>query len=78
MIDEESLDEYASDLAGRLMMLVHLDDVRQGFLSDSAFAQDHERLREYGYDGASCLCLLMRGRVSVSVWSEKVSQIRSS
>ena len=78
MISEEMLDAYATVLAGRLMMLVHLDDVRTGFHSESMIERDHDRLLEYGYDRASCLCLPIRGRMSVSVWRERVAQKRSS
>lgn len=76
-VTEELLDSYAEGLAGRLLMILHLDDVRQQFHSDSSVFHDHDRLDLYGYDTASCLCLLMRGRVKVSVWAAKTCQIAS-
>ena len=78
MIDEEALDEIGHVLAGKLMMIVHIEDVRRGFLSPSFVDRDHDRLLAYGYERGSCVCLVIRGVISLDIWSERTAQKRSS
>ena len=55
------LDEAAWKIAGRLMLLVHIRDFSDGYVSDasskSRLWHDHKSLTEYGYDMTACRCV---------------------
>ncbi len=53
----DDVDEAAYRLAGRLLVLVHIVDAREGVLSVAGLHTDHERLRKHGYDTSGCLCV---------------------
>ncbi len=72
---ERTIDDLAFNLAGRLEMLVHLDDVKKGYLTKQAILHDHLRMRKWGHDDSACLCFVMTGVVSVDVWAERSPQI---
>jgi len=51
------LAEVAWEVAGRLLLVLHLEDVRLDCLSRSSRYADHERLEGYGYDMSGCSCI---------------------
>lgn len=55
-VTEHMLDTAAEILAGRLMLIVHLEDVELRCLGLQARLRDHERLALYGYDMSDCVC----------------------
>ena len=61
------LDEAAWSIAGRLMLLVHIRDFSDGYISDasskSRLWHDHKSLTEYGYDMTACRCVSDRKKL---------------
>lgn len=76
-LSDSDLDKVAGVVAGRLMLMIHLVEVRNGWISESGMRHDHERLACYGYDLAACPCPLPEPVVSVHLWNPDSSQNRS-
>ncbi len=76
-LSDDVLDELGGALAGRLMMMLHLIDSRNGWIGDSGMQNDHVRLAEYGFDLSACPCPLAESEVSVHLFASDVPQKRS-
>ena len=62
------LTEAAWTTAGKLALIIHLENVRDGFTSIGQLHHDHDLLEGYGYDMAPCRCFYKEPVVSVVLW----------
>lgn len=76
-LSDSDLDEVAGVVAGRLMMMIHLVEVRNGWIGEAGMRHDHDRLTGYGYDLSLCPCPLPKPEVSVHLWNPNGAQNRS-
>ena len=61
--------EAVWQVAGKLLLVTHLQDVKADCLGRAQRYRDHDRLTEYGYNMTPCRCAPDRVKVSVhQIW----------